>query len=95
MFIIEISYNVLYVWHCMELYDKKFFIYGNCMIRSFGHPGYSPLKCCVSEAGMDTLDLVIVAGILASERMCVPCGAPQCARQSPQFVKKSVFKHMN
>ena len=23
----------------MELYDKKFLIYGNCMIRSFGHPG--------------------------------------------------------
>ena len=39
MFIIEISYNVLYVWHCMELYDKKFLIYGNCMIRNFGHPG--------------------------------------------------------
>ena len=39
MVIIEISYNVLYVWHCMELYDKKFFINGNCMIRSFGQPG--------------------------------------------------------
>ena len=39
MFIIEISYNVLHVWHCMELYDKKFFIYGNCMIKSFGHLG--------------------------------------------------------
>ena len=39
MFIIEISYNVLYVWHCMELYDKKFVINGNCMIRSFGQPG--------------------------------------------------------
>ena len=39
MFIIEISYNVLYVWHCMELYDKKFFINGNCMITSFGQPG--------------------------------------------------------
>ena len=25
MLIIEISCNVLYVWHCMELYDKKFF----------------------------------------------------------------------
>ena len=23
----------------MELYDKKFLIYGNSMIRSFGHPG--------------------------------------------------------
>ena len=23
----------------MELYDKKFLIYGNCMIRSFGQPG--------------------------------------------------------
>ena len=39
MFIIEISYNFLYVWNCMELYDKKFLIYGNCMIRSFGQPG--------------------------------------------------------
>ena len=26
----------------MELYDKKFLIYGNCMIRSFGHPGNMP-----------------------------------------------------
>ena len=41
MFIIEISYNFLYVWNCMELYDKKFLIYGNCMIRSFGQPGQS------------------------------------------------------
>ena len=23
----------------MKLYDKKFLIYGNCMIRSFGQPG--------------------------------------------------------
>ena len=23
----------------MKLYDKKFRIYGNCMIRSFGQPG--------------------------------------------------------
>ena len=23
----------------MELYDRKFFINGNCMIRSFGQPG--------------------------------------------------------
>ena len=40
MFIIEISYNFLYVWlwHCMELYGKKFFIYGNYMIRSFDQP---------------------------------------------------------
>ena len=29
----------LNVWHCKELYDKKFFINGNCMIRSFGQPG--------------------------------------------------------
>ena len=27
----------------MELYDKKFLMYGNCMIRSFGHPGYLKL----------------------------------------------------
>ena len=26
----------------MELYDKKFFINGNCMIRSFGQPGLFP-----------------------------------------------------
>ena len=39
MFIIEISYNVLYVWHCMELYDKNICINGNCMIRSFGQHG--------------------------------------------------------
>ena len=25
----------------MKLYDKKFLIYGNCMIRSFGQPGSS------------------------------------------------------
>ena len=23
----------------MKLYDKKFLIYGNCMIRRFGQPG--------------------------------------------------------
>ena len=23
----------------MKLYHKKFFIYGNCMVRSFGQPG--------------------------------------------------------
>ena len=39
MFIIEFSYNFLYVWNCMKLYDKKFLIYENCMIRSFGQPG--------------------------------------------------------
>ena len=40
MLIIEFSYNFLYVWNCMKLYDKKFLIYGNYMIRSFGQPGY-------------------------------------------------------
>ena len=39
MFIIEISYNFLYVWNCMELYDKKFPIYENCIISIFGQPG--------------------------------------------------------
>ena len=24
----------------MKLYDKNFFINGNCMIRSFGQPGF-------------------------------------------------------
>ena len=32
-------YNLLYVWNCMKLYDKKFLISGNCMIRNFGQPG--------------------------------------------------------
>ena len=41
MLIIEFSYNFLYVWNCMKLYDKKFLIYENCMIRSFGQPGKS------------------------------------------------------
>ena len=39
MLIIEISYTFQYVWNCMELFGKKFCIYGNCMIRSFGQPG--------------------------------------------------------
>ena len=40
MLIIEFSYNFLYVWNCMKLYDKKFLIFENCMIRSFGQPGW-------------------------------------------------------
>ena len=28
----------------MKLYDKKFLIYGNCMIRSFGQPGPLVIK---------------------------------------------------
>ena len=39
MLIIEYSYNFLYVYSCMKLYDKKFLIYGKFMIRSFGQPG--------------------------------------------------------
>ena len=39
MLIIEFSYNFLYVWNCMKLYEKKFPIYENCMIRIFGQPG--------------------------------------------------------
>ena len=41
MFIIEFSYNFLYVWSCMKLYEKKFPIYENCMINIFGQPGTS------------------------------------------------------
>ena len=41
MFIIEISYNFLYVWNCMELFDKKLPIYDNCMTSVSGQPG-----CC-------------------------------------------------
>ena len=47
MFIIEFSYNFLYVWNCMKLYDKKFLIYGNYMIRSFVQPG---LNCIESNS---------------------------------------------
>ena len=28
----------------MKLYHKKFLIYGNCMIRSFGQPGYEKIS---------------------------------------------------
>ena len=42
MLLIEFSYNFLYVWNCMKLYDKKFLIYGICMLRSFGQPGLCP-----------------------------------------------------
>ena len=50
MLIIEFSYNFLYVWNCMKLYDKKFFINGNCMIRSFGQPGF-----CLKIGGGGTI----------------------------------------
>ena len=40
MRIIELSYKYLYVLHCMEWCGTKFFIYGNCMRKSFGQPGY-------------------------------------------------------
>ena len=58
MLIIEFSYNFLYVWNCMKLYDKKFLIYGNCMIRSFGQPGYLPIPIFllqISETGLKEL----------------------------------------
>ena len=38
MLVIEISNNFLYVWNCTELYGKSFFIFGNCMTKSFGQP---------------------------------------------------------
>ena len=44
MLIIEFSYNFLYVGNCMKLYDKKFFNYGNCMIRSVGQRGKRKLR---------------------------------------------------
>ena len=37
MLFIKISYIFLYVWNLMKLYDKKF---RNCMIKSFGQPGW-------------------------------------------------------
>ena len=39
MLIIEIYYNLLYVWNCIKLCGKEFFLNGNCMIRSFGQHG--------------------------------------------------------
>ena len=41
MLVIEFSYNFLYVWNCLKLYEKKLPIYENCMISIFGQPGYS------------------------------------------------------
>ena len=46
MFVIEILYNFLYVWICMELYEKKFPIYENCMTSIFGQPG---IDCGMSK----------------------------------------------
>ena len=43
----------------MELYDKKFLIYGNCMIRSFGHTG--KLLVC----------LIFPKKILACSKTCI------------------------
>ena len=56
MFIIEISYNFLYVWNCVKLYGQKFFIYNNCMIRSFGQPVSSCLKEILSSTSMVAID---------------------------------------
>ena len=38
LLIIEFSYNFLYVWNYMKLYEKNFLTYGNCMITIFGLP---------------------------------------------------------
>ena len=60
MVIIEFSYNFLYVWHCMEMYDKKFLINGNCMIRSFGQPGRMlPLILFCSFVFFDCSDKIL------------------------------------
>ena len=50
MFTIEISYNFLYVWICMELYEKKFTIYDNCMLSIFGQPGKNKGSLLVAES---------------------------------------------
>ena len=39
-FIIEVSYSFLYVLNCMELHEKIFPIFENCMISLFGQPGF-------------------------------------------------------
>ena len=39
LLIVEIWYNFLYVRSCIKMYDKKFLVNGNCMIRSFVQPG--------------------------------------------------------
>ena len=44
----------------MKLYDKKFLIYGNCMIRSFGQPGFQVIlfnSCCISMPPYKTIAL--------------------------------------
>ena len=53
MFIIKFSYNFLYVWHCMKLYEKKFPINENCMISLFGQPellvNTAAIDCALTE----------------------------------------------
>ena len=55
MLIIEFSYQLLYVWNCMKLYEKKFPIHEKCMISIFGQPG------CFGETFIETrseLDII-------------------------------------
>ena len=39
----------------MKLYDKKFLIYENCMIRSFGQPGYALIARIISRVNCPKL----------------------------------------
>ena len=42
----------------MKLYDKKFIIYGICMVRSFGQPGnYQNTKKTAQSIKSDQLNL--------------------------------------
>ena len=68
MLIIEFSYNFLYVWNCMKLYDKKFLIYGNYMIRSFGQPGHvdhNALQHCLSSSICSTVLSCVIGALRA------------------------------
>ena len=62
MLIIEFSYNFLYVWNCMKLYEKKFPIYQNCMKSIFGQPGQwneqlHPTHACASNSHLHNIKI--------------------------------------
>ena len=48
----------------MKLYDKKFLIYGNCMIRSFGQPGFLPIYVYMVQTAVADIFLPNIVSLL-------------------------------
>ena len=69
MFIIEFSYNFLYVWNCMKLYEKKLPIYENCMISIFGQPG-SLVQISTAKLFLDTYASIGLRIENFAEKLC-------------------------